>query len=844
MASSVEKLQAAIAGRYAIERELGRGGMATVYLAHDLKNDRQVAIKVLLPEVGVALGPERFKREIDIATKFSHPHVLPLYDSGDADGQLFYVMPFVEGESLREKLDREKQLSVSEAVRIAAEVADALDYAHRQNVIHRDIKPENILLEDGHALVADFGIARAAASAGEEKLTQTGITLGTPVYMSPEQAMADKGIDGRADIYSLGCVLYEMLSGNPPFVGPTAQAILARHALDQVPLLTIVRNAIPDEVEDVVLKALEKVPADRFQTAREFADALRAPHSPAGARRSTGGRQRTGERTGQRGRGQAPKSKATMWIAIGAVAVVAVAGFFGWRATKGRGGATAAGGLDPRRIAVLYFTDATRDSSLGFLASGLTDGLIAQLSTVDGLSVISQGGVSAYRGSALPADSIARALDAGTLVRGTVEREGDKVLVNVKLLEGTSGADFQRASFELPAKNITAIRDTLTIQVARLIRARLGEEVKLRSDRMGTDNADAWALLERAKERERAGTAAMGAGDSIAMLKSFFSADSLLAAAAAMDGSWPEPEIRRGTIDYKTSRFYRANPLRASSWIDKGLMQAQKAATIAPNNADALEILGTLRYWRYLLNLETDPRKSKALLDSARANLEASTKISRSQASAWAVLSHLYYQYNDVSSAKLAARSAYEEDAFLSNADVVLWRLFTSSYDLEQIPDAMHWCAEGARRYPGDVRFMQCQMRLMIAKQVPANVPLAWRLADSIQKLTPESDRPLAKLQGEVLVAAALARAGQADSARRLLARIDDPADLDPTKDLTLDKGIAYNLLGDKDQALKALAAYVAANPATASDLNSENNWMWRNLRDDPRFQALAKSSK
>jgi serine/threonine-protein kinase len=249
---------------------------------------------VLLPEVGVALGPERFKREIDIATKFSHPHVLPLYDSGDADGQLFYVMPFVEGESLRGKLDREKQLSVPEAVRIAAEVADALDYAHRQNVIHRDIKPENILLEDGHALVADFGIARAAAAAGEEKLTQTGVTLGTPVYMSPEQAMADKGIDGRADIYSLGCVLYEMLSGNPPFVGPTAQAILARHALDQVPLLTIVRNAIPDEVEDVVLKALEKVPADRFQTAREFArrtarPALGVPPAAASARANAPG---------------------------------------------------------------------------------------------------------------------------------------------------------------------------------------------------------------------------------------------------------------------------------------------------------------------------------------------------------------------------------------------------------------------------------------------------------------------------------------------------------------------------------------------------------------------------
>ena len=244
MATQVERLQAAIAGRYEIERELGRGGMATVYLARDLKHDRHVAIKVLLPDVAVALGAERFKREIGIATKFSHPHVLPLYDSGEADGSLFYVMPYIEGESLRDKLDREKQLSVPEAVRIAAEVADALDYAHRQGVIHRDIKPENVLLEDGHALLADFGIARAAEATGAEKLTQTGVTLGTPVYMSPEQAMADKNIDARADIYSLGCLLYEMLSGNPPFGGPTAQAILARHALDQVPLLTIVRASM------------------------------------------------------------------------------------------------------------------------------------------------------------------------------------------------------------------------------------------------------------------------------------------------------------------------------------------------------------------------------------------------------------------------------------------------------------------------------------------------------------------------------------------------------------------------------------------------------------------------
>ncbi|HEY7860543.1 MAG TPA: serine/threonine-protein kinase, partial [Gemmatimonadaceae bacterium] len=250
MTNSVDRLQTALEGRYEIVRELGRGGMATVYLAKDLRHDREVAIKVLLPDLGMALGPERFRREIQLATKVSHPHILALYDSGETpDHLLYYVMPYIAGESLRGKLDREQQLSVDEAVQITIEVASALDYAHRQGIIHRDIKPENILLEDGHAIVADFGIAHAISAMGEEKLTQTGITLGTPTYMSPEQAMAEKDIDGRSDVYALGCVLYEMIAGTPPFVGPTAASIIARHTMDRVPSLAIVRENVPDELE-------------------------------------------------------------------------------------------------------------------------------------------------------------------------------------------------------------------------------------------------------------------------------------------------------------------------------------------------------------------------------------------------------------------------------------------------------------------------------------------------------------------------------------------------------------------------------------------------------------------
>ncbi len=288
---SVDRLASALADRYQIVRELGAGGMATVYLARDLKHDRDVAIKVLRPELAAVIGAERFLTEIKTTANLQHPHILPLFDSGEAlapsiiddrssiidrhsPSYLFYVMPFIEGETLRDRLDREKQLPIGEAVRIASEVAAALDYAHRRGVIHRDIKPENILLHDGAALVADFGIALAASKAGGARMTETGMSLGTPHYMSPEQAMGEREITARSDVYALGCVTYEMLIGDPPFTGSTAQAIVAKVVTEKPAALTRVRSTIPEAVEDAVLTALEKLPADRFATAAEFSAAL------------------------------------------------------------------------------------------------------------------------------------------------------------------------------------------------------------------------------------------------------------------------------------------------------------------------------------------------------------------------------------------------------------------------------------------------------------------------------------------------------------------------------------------------------------------------------------------
>jgi eukaryotic-like serine/threonine-protein kinase len=273
MTDPATRLTAALADRYRIERELGQGGMATVYLAQDLKHDRKVAIKVLRPELAAVIGAERFLSEIKTTANLQHPHILALHDSGEADSFLFYVMPYVEGESLRDRLSREKQLPIGDAVRIATEVAGALDYAHRHGIIHRDIKPENILLHDGRALVADFGIALAASSAGG-RMTETGMSLGTPTYMSPEQAMGDRELTPRSDIYALGAMTYEMLLGEPPFTGPTAQSIVAKVMTEKPAALMPRRDRIPPHVEDAVLTALEKLPADRFASAAEFAKSL------------------------------------------------------------------------------------------------------------------------------------------------------------------------------------------------------------------------------------------------------------------------------------------------------------------------------------------------------------------------------------------------------------------------------------------------------------------------------------------------------------------------------------------------------------------------------------------
>ena len=316
---TIDRLRAALADRYRIERELGAGGMATVYLAHDLKHDRQVAIKVLKPELAAVLGAERFVVEIKTTAALQHPHILPLFDSGTADSFLYYVMPYIQGETLRSKLDRETQLGVDEAVKIAREVADALDYAHRSGVIHRDIKPENILLHDGRPMVADFGIALAVSAAAGGRMTETGLSLGTPYYMSPEQATAEKEISARSDVYSLASVLYEMLTGEPPYMGNSAQQIIMKIITETAPPVTKLRKSVPPNVADAVARALEKLPADRFATAAAFSAALGDPNA-----------------TSMRTSAMPPAAVSRRrWVMAGIAVVIALAAFGIGRVTSG-----------------------------------------------------------------------------------------------------------------------------------------------------------------------------------------------------------------------------------------------------------------------------------------------------------------------------------------------------------------------------------------------------------------------------------------------------------------------------------------------------------------------------
>jgi serine/threonine-protein kinase len=445
-----------LAGRYRIEREIGHGGMATVYLAHDVKHDRPVAVKVLRAEVAGAVGPERFLREIEIAARLNHPHILPLHDSGHADGVLYYVMPFVEGESLRDRLTREPQLPLEEALQITREIVSALSYAHQHGVVHRDIKPENILLSGGIALVADFGIARAvSAAAAEDQLTSTGMSVGTPAYMSPEQGHGQP-VDGRTDQYSLGCVVYEMLAGAPPFAGANPQAVLARHTLDAVPPLRTIRSTVPPSIEQAVVRSLAKQPQDRFPSVDAFQEALTRP-AP---------RER-----------QSPRSL----VALAAVAVLAIGGYL----VSSRVGTASS-------VAVVPLENLEGDTSQAYVAEGMTDELITNLARLGKLRVINRRTMMAYAKTAKTPVQIARELDVDAVVTGTLQRLGDTVHLTAQLTRAGEDQALWAESYEGTRADLLRLQREIARAVGEQLRGKLTAEE--RAGLASTQGADPAAL--------------------------------------------------------------------------------------------------------------------------------------------------------------------------------------------------------------------------------------------------------------------------------------------------------------------------------------------------------------
>ena len=476
MTGAPDRLAAALADRYRIERELVQGGMATVYLAEDLKHRRKVAVKVLRPELAEALGAERFLREIETTANLRHPHILPLYDSGEAGGFLFYVMPLVEGESLRARIEREKQLPVDDALRIAREVADALSYAHSRGVIHRDIKPENVLLESGHAVVADFGIARAISSAGGETLTQTGLSVGTPQYMSPEQAAGEKDLDGRSDLYSLGCVLYEMLAGQPPFTGPTVASVVHQHVMVAAPPISNFRPAVPASVVAALQRALAKAPADRFNPVAQFGEAIQpgaaAPSAPA-ARAA-----------------RPPRRAGRLALVVGAGLVVAAVAFAVlWLR---RGGPRAP---DVSSVAVLPFLDLSPDRSGEYLGDGISETLINALANVPGLSVAARTSAFSFRGRSVDVREIGRQLGVATVLEGSVQRAGDRLRVTAQLIKTSDGLHLWSQSFDRGTGDIFAVQDEVARAVVAALKGRLLAGASVMRAATGTRDLDAYDLF-------------------------------------------------------------------------------------------------------------------------------------------------------------------------------------------------------------------------------------------------------------------------------------------------------------------------------------------------------------
>jgi serine/threonine protein kinase/Tfp pilus assembly protein PilF len=590
----VQRLRDALSQSYAIDRELGRGGMATVYLAQDVKHDRVVALKVLHPDLAASLGPDRFLREIKLAARLNHPHILPLFDSGNADGLLYYVMPYVEGESLRERLDRDRQLPIQEAIQHTQAIASALDYAHRQNIVHRDIKPENVMLYEGMAMVMDFGIAKAVSSAGAETLTQTGMMIGTPAYVSPEQAAGETNLDGRSDQYSLACMLYEMVAGERPFSGGTPQSIMAKRFTETPQSLTTLRASVPQSVDWAVSKAMSTEASARFTTSAMFAQALMS------------------------GNTSTPTDTGTLPRAAMSAA---------------------------KSVAVLPFANMSADPENEYFADGMAEEIINALSKIQSLRVASRTSSFAFKGKNEDIGEIGRKLKVSTVLEGGVRKMGNKLRITAELVNVADGYHLWSERYDREIEDVFEIQDDISQAIVKALRVILSEGEKKAIENKPRTNIQAYDYYLRGRQffhqlRRRSleyarqmfnkaieldpqyALAYTGVADSSSLLYTYFDArdfnlrqaDKASTKALELEPELAEAHVSRGIVSSLTHHFAEAEEafakamklepkmFEAAYWYGMGLQAEgrfedaakmfERATVLRPEDYQAAHFLG------------------------------------------------------------------------------------------------------------------------------------------------------------------------------------------------------------------------------------------------------------
>ena len=546
---------------------------------------------------------------------------------------------------------------------------------------------------------------------------------------------------------------------------------------------------------------------------------------------------------GEKGRQETTKAEMAMHSTLVVLALATSTYVFtNTRAAEEMAAAAASSGLEANSLAVLYFEDLSSGGELDYVADGITEALIDELSQVRSLSVVSKNGVLPYRGAGVPVDSIARALEVGSVIRGSVEQTGDRLRVTTRLVDGFSGADIERTTLEIPAGEFLAARDSVAESVSRLLRQRLGEEVQLRRQQAGTVNVESWSVAQRAERLRKQSEEAFDGGgleDAIAALKQ---ADSLLAIANRADSMWVEPLVARAHGAFRRAYFYaNAGDLETAGLeIDSGLAHAERAVALVPNDPGAREQRGRLKYLRYLLALEPDPDDADRLLIEAQTDLEAATEQDPTLASAYSVLSHLHANRDDLISLVLTARRALEEDTYLGDAHRLYHRLATAHYDLGQFRDAKIWCDEGGRRFPENYRFAECQLWLLAVPSEESDVESAWGISAQLDSLAPETMRPFKQRVGRLTVAGVLMKGGMPDSAESVFAQAKGDDEIDPLQELMLYEAAIRASTGDPDGAIEVLGRYLAASPESSID---DQHWWWREIRDRPDFQTLVRQT-